>query len=274
MDVRVKIIVSFSLSLLVVLIDALIPLLSLSLVGVSLFLLTRPNRTQIKLALLTAIPLVWGIMISQGMFYQRLPRQVLVRIIEPGWFFEEGVNLYVQGILYGGIQSLRLLTMMFTGYAICFSTSPESFLKGLVTLRIPFSLSFMISSSIRFIPIALSEFQAVRAAMRMKGYRPFRGGVINTVKTEMSALRPVLAATIRRSEDIALSVLTRGFSFERKRTSLHQPRLTTWNWLLFSLLALLISLILTLKLLFWLYQHEIFYSSSLRVMYAFSRNWL
>jgi energy-coupling factor transporter transmembrane protein EcfT len=167
-----------------------------------------------------------------------------------------------------------MLSIGLVGYAVCFSTEPDSFLKGLVAWRFPFSLAFMAVSAIQFVPVAAEQFVETRAAMRLKGYRTLRLGIRQTVRTEMGGLRAVLAGTIRHSEEKALSILTRGFDIEGPRTSFEEDRLKSGEVaFIFALLVPVLALG-AVKVLFWLYQAEIFYSSGLRGIYAFTREWL
>jgi energy-coupling factor transport system permease protein len=110
--------------------------------------------------------------------------------------------------------------------------------------------------------------------MRMKGYRPFQRGLADTMRTEISSLRPVLAGAVRRSEQVALAIVTRGFSFEGTRTSLHEEHLRLWHWAALALMFLLTAGVGACKALFWLYQSEVYYTFSLRAVYQFTRDWL
>lgn len=274
LDVRLKMAAALCLSLVVVLVDSLPMLAAVAAVGLLLFALSRPNASQVKLVALTSALVVWGIMFSQGIFYNRFPRRALVVLAEPNWLFTDGLSIYAEGIYHGMVQSLRLLGVILAGYAICFSTEPDRFLRGLLAIRLPYSLSFMAVSAIRFLPIVAEEFRTVRTAMRLKGYRPFRHGIGSTIRTEVSSLRPVMAGTIRRSQEVALSILSRGFALGAKRTSLYEDRFRAWHWLVLAGMIVVVTAIASCKVLFWLYQHEVYYADGLRGLYHFVRHWL
>ena len=274
LDVRLKMAIAFSMSLLVVLVDSVPMLAAVAAIGAIVFLLSGPNASQLKLVGVTLALVVWGLMLSQGIFYNRFPRHALVVLVEPNWLFPDGLKIYSQGIYYGMVQSLRFTAMGLAGYAICFSTEPGRFLRGLLAMRLPFSLAFMAVSAIRFIPLVAEEFRTVRTAMRLKGYRPFRGGIRDTIRVEVAGLRPVLAGTIRRSQEVALSILTRGFSLDLKRTSLDDERFQAWHWAALTGMIGVVAATSVCKVLFWLYQHEVYYAAWLRPLYAFVRDWL
>jgi energy-coupling factor transport system permease protein len=273
-DARLKMALGFSMSIHVVLADSLSYLGLLALVGLAVYLSARPSAFQLKLAFVSVGLLAWGVMFSQGLFYGEYPRTVLLPLLPPNAVMPDGLNIYTEGVYYGLVQSLRMIAVTLTGYAICFTTQPDQFYRGLLTMRVPFSVAFMAVSAIRFIPIVAAEFATVRRAMTMKGYRPFRLGLRDTLATEVASLRPVLSGAIRRSEEVALSIVTRGFAFGRPRTTLHEARLSRGEWGVVAGLLACVLAVGVCKVLFWLYVSEIYYTSSLRGLYQFTRTWL
>jgi energy-coupling factor transport system permease protein len=274
LDVRLKMAIGFAVSLLVVLVDTLASLSLCALLGTCCFVLCYPNRRQAGLVGITTALIVWGLMFSQGIFYATEPRHALFTLLPPNPILKSGLKVYAQGVYHGAIQSLRIIAATLSGFAICFSTEPDKFLRGLLSVKIPFSLSFMAVSAIRFIPVVAQEISTVRNAMRLKGYRPFKRGLADTVVSEIAVLRPVLAGTIRRSQEIALSIQTRGFSINGRRTSWTENSLTAGDKCALWLIGIVVLAVTTGKTLFWLYQWELFYSARLRPLYGFVRSWL
>ncbi|NLD91098.1 MAG: energy-coupling factor transporter transmembrane protein EcfT [Fibrobacter sp.] len=274
LDIRIKITIGLSVSLLVILVDTIVALCTGAVIGTLCFALCYPNRKQVILVTGTTFLVVWGLMFSQALFYSMEPRHALFVLIPPNSVLKEGVKIYYQGIYYGAIQSLRIIGASLTGFAICFSTEPDQFLRGLISLKIPYSLSFIAVSAIRFIPITAREIATVRNAMKLKGYKPFKTGIVDTIHSEIASLLPVLAGTIRRSQEIALSIQTRGFSMDGKRSSWSDTSLSISNVLLLSATIITISAVFLCKVLFWLYQWELYYLPQLRPLYGFVRFWL
>lgn len=274
LDVRLKMAAGFAVSLLVVLVDTVTSLCACAAAGISCFVLCYPNRKQTALVLVTTALMVWGLMFSQGLFYAMEPRHALFSIIPPNPVFKSGLKIYAQGVHYGALQSLRMVAATLIGFAICFSTEPDRFLRGLLSIKMPFSLSFMAVSAIRFIPVVAEETATVRNAMRLKGYRPFKHGLTDTIHSEIAVLRPVLTAAIRRSQEIALSIQTRGFSMNGQRTSWIESSLTAGEKIALWVIFAVVLAVVTSKTLFWLYQWQIFYSAQLRPLYGFVRAWM
>ncbi|OPZ15834.1 MAG: putative HMP/thiamine permease protein YkoC [candidate division BRC1 bacterium ADurb.BinA364] len=274
LDVRAKLALGFAMSLLCVLADGVFMLAGLALAGLAVCAAARPTRAQMKLIAFSIALLAWGVVFSQSLFYDRHPRTVLLWIVPPNRWSEDGLAFYAQGMAHGLKQSLRMMALALTGYAVCFTTEPDRFMRGLAAMRAPYALSFMAVAAIRFVPVAAREFAAVRQAMRMKGYRPFRNGVRATLRTEAASLRPILAATIRRSEEVALSIVSRGFEVEGRRTSLRDEAMSKTDWVVAAGAAIAVAAALALKTLSWLGQWGIYYHPNLRWLYHAAREWL
>ncbi len=274
LDVRLKMVTGFCMSIIAVLGDSLTMLAAVAIVGLAIFLSIRPTRGQAKLVLISCGLLMWGMMFSQGLFYNDFPRQALIEILAPRAWLPDGLRLYREGLHHGLVQSLRMIALGATGYAVCFSTDPDRFLRGLLAMRMPFSLAFMAVSAIRFLPIFAGEFQTVRRAMRMKGYRPLGRGLRDTIRTEVSSLRPVLLGVIRRSQEVALSIQVRGFAIGARRTSLRETRFGAGSWVFAMGMLVITGVLAGVKVLFWLYQYQLYYSPGLRPLYAFVRHWM
>lgn len=178
--------------------------------------------------------LVWGTMFSQGFFYKGATQTVVLSIIrpslEPGGF--PGIELTVEGILFGAGQSLRLLASLLAGLTVSLSTSPERMLAALSWYRLPAALSFMTTAALRFLPLLIEEFAEVRQSRRLRGYR-FRwlgtaGDRLGSYRAELDNVLPVIAAALRRGETLAESVTARGFDPNRPRT--YYPPLEMRRW--------------------------------------------
>lgn len=274
LNVRLKLALGFSISMMAIAVDSLFLLTGLMLASALIFIATMPSRVQVRLIVLLCLLIVWGAMFSQAIFYNQFPRDVLFTIIEPNTIFSGGLHVYNQGIYYGAVQSFRMVAVLLTGYAICFSTSDDQFLRGFVGLKIPYSISFMAVSAIQFVPVAVAEFRQVRTAMRLKGYRPFKRGFRCTFSTELGALGTMLAGTIRHSEEKAVSILTRGFSVNGVRSAFREDVLSIKEKIAISAMLSAVGGIVAMRLLFWCYQYQLIYMPELRWVYGFVRNWL
>jgi len=241
--------------------------------SLALFLLSRPERKILKIFFLFTLTTVWGVMVSQGLFYQMYPRTVVFCLIPPGEHFS-GLCVIKEGFLYGLIQSLRLIATFSAGLYLVTSTPQETFFRAVSASFLPRGLVLMALSAIRFLPKVAEDLRLIRKALHLKGYRPLKRGLFYTVKAELSVLYPLLSRAVRQSRCLTDALLTRGFDplSPSKRAFIspwprHEKILTVF------LLCLGLGVFI-LKLLFWLYLEGVFYGEALRPLYALVRDFL
>jgi energy-coupling factor transport system permease protein len=105
------------------------------------------------------------------------------------------------------------------------------------------SAAFIVVTGVRFLPIIITEVATVLSVRRLKGFKPTRFGR-GMIKTALGVLTPTLAGCVRRAGVLILTAV------------------------------LTAAATVILKILFNLYISEIYYSSALRDIYAFTRGYL
>ncbi|MCI5140509.1 MAG: energy-coupling factor transporter transmembrane protein EcfT, partial [Candidatus Electrothrix sp. ATG1] len=217
-DPRTKIIMLAAFSLTVVFLDnprTLLVFLILSFIGYPLAKIPLKNIQVLALLLLL---LFWGLIYSQALFYQQYPRTVLFTLLEENscglrW---DGLHIYREGMIYGAVQAMRFAATTSLALLFYWTTPADAMLFGMIKLRIPYGLAFMVITSLRFIPLLLSETVTVLRAQKIKGYEPFKPK--NLPRAVFFLLVPVLANCMRRSAKLAISVEGRGFRPDAPRS--------------------------------------------------------
>jgi len=185
-----------------------------------------------------------------------------------------GLYVYREGLLYGAVQSLRIVTMIALGLLVCWTTNPGEFLAALVGLHVPYGVAFMTVTALRFLPLVVSEVGVVMTARRMKGYHLRRGGWLRPWRRLGQLFKPIFANAIRRSRALALSVESRGFDPAGRRTLRRASRLGVGGVVVLVLVPTALLTVVSVKLLHWLFIEEIYYSGSLRWLYDVVRTYL
>ncbi len=268
-----KFILVFVISGLSVLLDQAFSLMALALGSVFLFLAAWPSRSWLKGFFLLVSTTVWGIMISQGLFYQDFPRTIVFCLVPPSETFP-GLCFIKEGFRYGFIQSLRFVAALSAGAYLINSTSTEMLFRAVGALPLPRGLSLMAAASVRALPRLAEDLHLVRQALRLRGYRPFRRGLIYTLRTEMAVVYPLLVRAIRDSRALADTLLTRGFDPLAPAKNYFLP---PWPRMERALSLVLMGLLLAIflgKILFWAYLQGVFYAEVLRPFYAFFRKYV
>lgn len=201
-----KLVLSAMLALWVVLVDQPIALaMPVVLVGV---LLPRESLREVQLRALIfgALVIMWGVMFSQGVFYQAVPREAILTLIPPmsvGDIQYEGLRLYREGVMYGLTQSLRFISLFWLSLLITFTTPLHHLLGSLTAFRLPASFGLLVLIALRSLPTLAREVLEVRRALRLRRI-PFR-------RIGMSGLlAPVLDRLLWRAHTLAASLQLRG----------------------------------------------------------------
>lgn len=274
MDPRAKIIILFAMSILVVSLDNEKALFLLCIAPLLIYPIAGFSRSKYWIAFIFIAISLWGTIFSQALFYREWPRTIILTLIP-----EElpvlgeitgGLNIYKEGFLYGLIQGLRFSAMTELGLLVCWTTQPQKMLLGLVRLKIPYGIAFMVVTALRFLPILIAEFFTVIEAQKLKGFNPLtlKGLFTGLLKI----LTPVLANSVRRAGVLSASVESRAFRAYPTRTYLKELRYSAFDIGIMTIFLVGSLGVAVVKILYGLYAGEILYVSSLRWVYEIGRN--
>lgn len=193
--------------------DILTPLL---LIGSCLLLLALGGSLRLKVwgILLVGIPsliLVMGVSFGAWIDpYRVQPSEIM---------FSLGSFTYTEAMLRTGIAtSSRLLALGVVSLMCGLTTQAFDLSKSLGSqLRIPYRFGYTAVAAARFLPRFRHELRLIRAAQRIRGVGSGAGIRAWWDRTKHAAV-PVLAASIRHAERVALSMESRGFGAYHVRT--------------------------------------------------------
>lgn len=278
---RTKIVVLAVAGCLVVLLDSPISLAVCFLASICLVGFSGASWHQIRLLILFVLCGTWGLVYSQAIFYNEFPRTPILTLIDGDFPIigevTGGIRFYREGLSYGAVQSLRFSTTLAIGCFIVWTTPPRDLLLAFVQLRVPYSLAFMVTTALRYIPLIGSEAMTVVRLQRLRGFRYLRLNPIHTFTGILNSLRPILTNNMRRATQLGEAVESRGFSPEvaaEDRTSLRALKMGRWDGGLVVLLLTCLLGVICLKALYFLYANGIYYASWLRRVYTFAREML
>lgn len=254
-------------SLFAIMLDNLASLLCLLGLAVLIALWARLDSGKLKAMVFMAALITWGTIFSQAIFYYGEPRTVL-------WSISDNLNFYREGVEYGAIQSLRFSSMTIMGLVYCWTTDSAAMFRGLLRLKVPYLLSFMTVTAIRFLPAIMDEISQVMLAWRMRHGRFWSFNPFKMATNWLNIIRPVFINCYRRSNTLSLSIQSRGFS-PKNDVTLHQDK----DPKVFSVLAVCFPVALAItglaaKVLYWLYLVGFHYVSELRWLYELNRLYL
>lgn len=123
-------------------------------------------------------------------------------------------------------------------------TSTNLIIKSLENTNLPKNAVFVISSTLQFLPQAKEQSNTIKEAQQSRGLET-EGSIVTKIKSFVPMIIPLALSTISSNEERVLTLESRGFSSDKKRTGLYRSKKTQLdNYVQILLIASLISLII------------------------------
>ena len=238
LDPRVKIAWSVVVSLLAVVLGHPLLLGGLFALTIVPWCLVRPPLARLRLLMVLVGTTVLGTMISQGFFYGFEPRTELLTLLP-------GLSLCWEGVAYGAIVSLRLLSVLSAGALVVFTTYPSDLILALTKLRVPHSFAFMLTLALRFLPETVEQGKRILVAQQLRGGGG--RGLSSAVRRFRLLVVPLLIVSLRSARQVALAAEVRAYS--SNRVPCKDLRFASADWAVMAGLVLLTTAGITAALL-------------------------
>lgn len=125
------------------------------------------------------------------------------------------------------------------GYALTVLV-PGELVAALRALRIPVAVTAPVTVLLRFLPIVVSEYRAVREAMALRGLAMGWSAVFHPLRYLEFILVPLLSSCARIADDMTAAGTLRGLGSRTRPTSLHRLRFSWVDALWLAVIAALI----------------------------------
>ncbi|MBP1907872.1 energy-coupling factor transporter transmembrane component T family protein [Methanolobus bombayensis] len=206
-----------------------------------------------------------GLVFSTLVFICRLPVIHFIKSVRPmipffsliflmQFFFTEGtpildLNLVsgtYEGLLLGGIVTLKFVFLILFAALITATTSPSGLTTGIEKLLRPLPLRYfgisshdiamMMSLSLYFVPMLYDNFKDLKDAQLSRGLDARK----EPVKAIMSLVVPLVRMSLRSVDEVALAMESRCYTGQG-RSSMHVLNFKNMDYGLFVLFILLVS---------------------------------
>ena len=129
--------------------------------------------------------------------------------------------------------SSQALVILYGSVLVTITTAPSALGNGLLwymaplrRLRVPVDdIAIMVSLGLAFLPLLQQEFQRILLAQRVRGADFRRGSLETRLFNAVALLPPLLAGNLRRAEELALAMESRGYVPGARRTVLNAGQL-------------------------------------------------
>lgn len=182
--------------------------LALGIMAIAAVLITREQVTLIAefVIILFAIPLVGtGGKLLRSM---RMVRSMLILVFIIGLiFFDLATAL---------LLSIRLFTLLTVSFIFFFSIDPQEMGNSLCKMGMPYEISFILTTSMRYVPMIGRKVRQISDAQQSRGIdlRPR----IKNISNFMALMMPLLVQSFILADELALAMESRGFGCKRRST--------------------------------------------------------
>ncbi len=155
-----------------------------------------------------------------------------------------------EGMLFGAGMGLRLDLMVFCGLIFLAVTPVEELTHGLTRLGVPFPVGFALSLSFRLAPLFSDTVGSILDAQRARGLI-VKGGPISRLRLYVPLFVPVFAGALRRTDQLAAALESKGFGLGVKRGSLVDYRAGYRDVVSLIVVTAIIIALIAVRLLGW-----------------------
>jgi energy-coupling factor transport system permease protein len=156
-----------------------------------------------------------------------------------------GITIGKQGFDRGLEFFLRITIMVLASFLFIWTTDIRDLMTGFVSLGMPSRYAFAIFLALRFLPIVQQEVDAVKAAHAIRG-RAFHSPIRHRFRLWQRYMFTVIVNGLRKAENTALAIESRGFGAYPDRTYIKKFR-----WTLMGVLLILVFVAFAVWLILW-----------------------
>lgn len=157
--------------------------------------------------------------------------------------------IYSGGLLMGLHFVFRMLVIIICAAALATSNSRDT-IQGLVQLKLPYTLCFMATTAIGFIPLLANEISDTLTALKFRGVNLQKIPVRQKAHALTYLFFPVLIQVLGRAHELSVALELRGFQVGQKRSSWYQLTLNRQDYLLMLGSSAVFILILLVRIRF------------------------
>ncbi len=175
------------------------------------------------------------LLIMQAIFYPG--ETVLLEPLIPGWFPLLGGkgNITLEGIFFGFLLSLRVLTLMCTLPLLLVTTTIEELSLAMVKMGLSYKIAFTATTALNQLPILRSDILAIMNAQKLRGFTVFdTGRLFQKLKALPALVVPLVMGAMRRATLMGVAMDSRAFGSDRKRTYIMTIKTRAGDWLFLS----------------------------------------
>ncbi len=161
---------------------------------------------------------------------------VFVRTGNPVFTIGEFTLIYEDGLLRGVALAFRFFVLMSCASVMAAENS-RKVIASLSKMKLPYTFSFMIMITLRYIPFFAESFSDALTSMQLRGIELEKLSLKKKIKLYGHTMFPVVADAIVKSQDLSIAMGARGFGAMKTRTSYIEVKMNFRDYVASALLV-------------------------------------
>ncbi len=222
MDPRVKMILLVLLTIVVFIISNFYVLVTMFALVLLVWKTAKLPMKNIVRYMKFLLSLVAFLIVLQGLFFSSGDNPViLMHPIIPDVVPVIGGHgtIYLDGILFGLVLGLRLLTLVCIMPIFTMTTTISETALGLVKLGMNYKYAYMTTTALNLIPTLQEETKMIMDAQKMRGFKAFETGkLMEKLRAYVTLVVPLVVGSMRRAQLMGVAMEGRAFGAMKTRT--------------------------------------------------------
>lgn len=237
-DPRTKLVIVLVLSTFALIYNDLMVLFSILLVSILIGLLMGSDLKGIAVRLKRLIYLVFAIAIVQSLFTKA--GNPIISIGKITLITDYGIRKSLEFILR--------ISIIIASAGILTTSTSRDIVQGLIQMKIPYEIAFMVFIAIRFLPIFKEEMTDSIIAIQLRGIDFKRTKLGDKIKVYRYIFLPIVINSILKARELASAMEMRGFRAYPERTSFRVLKMGGLDYIIISLsIALSMSILIFVR---------------------------
>ncbi|MCO5175479.1 MAG: energy-coupling factor transporter transmembrane protein EcfT [Thermomicrobiales bacterium] len=153
------------------------------------------------------------------------------------------IDITDHGLLRGVANALRIAVINFLFVLWIGTTDARDLVRGFVRLGLPFRWGMALTIALRFIPTYAGTWATITDAQQARGL-VLEGWWMRRARQMLPILVAALVSALRTSEQLAMTLESRGFGASRTRTVLRDIQMRSVDWLVLAVTVVLAALLI------------------------------
>lgn len=243
-DPRIKTAVLLLFTMLLFVLKSFLAVLLLFGVIVLFWKVSGPGLGTVVLYIRFMLPLFLLLVLMQSLFYPGqtfLLKPVIPRAVP---LIGGTGNISLEGVLFGLLLCLRVLTLMCTLPLLLFTTTIEELSLSMVSAGLSYKIAFTATTALNQLPRLRSEITDIMNAQKLRGFTAFDSGrLFAKLKAYPALVVPLVMTAMRRATLMGVAMDSRAFGAFRTRSYIVTLKTGKEDWL-FLLGALMLGALL------------------------------